>query len=213
MSCGKRFRTGAPVKEPLYHFVKDLSDPKYKVPEYPSDGFSPRLGYSYFALYGDPLLDEASDPYPDAYLEKLAASGMDSVWIHIVLHKLVPLPWDTSQSAGFEKRQRNLRKLVNRAAKYNIKIFLYLNEPRTWPAAFFEKNPRLKGAEAAGVISLCTSHLDVQAYLRNGVAAITRAVPGLGGFFSITASENRTNCWSHNQGAVCPRCGRVAGLR
>jgi hypothetical protein len=33
-------------------------------------------------------------------------------------------------------------------------------------------------------------------------------VPDLGGFFSITASENLTNCWSHGGGAKCPRCAK-----
>lgn len=209
----RAFPSGLPrEEEPLFHFVKELSAP---VPEsaqkLPSTGFSPRLGYSYFALYGDPLLDEHADPYPDHYLARLSAAGMDSVWMHIVLHKLVPFPWDASQSQGYEQRMRTLRKLIARAAGHGIKIYLYLNEPRTWPKSFFEKYPKLKGAEAGGVASLCTSHPEVQAYLRNGLAAITRQAPGLGGFFSITASENRTNCWSHNQSASCPRCGPRGG--
>ena len=36
------------------------------------------------------------------------------------------------------------------------------------------------------------------------------AAPGLAGFFTITASENLTNCWSHGQGKGCPRCGKRA---
>ena len=41
-----------------------------------TSAFSPRYCYSYFALYGDPLLDPALDPYPDGYLARLAASGV-----------------------------------------------------------------------------------------------------------------------------------------
>ncbi len=60
--------------------------------------------------------------------------------------------------------------------------------------------------------TLCTSRPEVQRYLVQAVAGICRAVPDLGGFFSITASENLTNCWSHGQGARCPRCaGRRPG--
>ena len=42
------------------------------------------------------------------------------------------------------------------------------------------------------------------------MTTICRAVPELGGFFSISASENLTNCWSHGQGAQCPRCAQRA---
>jgi hypothetical protein len=37
--------------------------------------------------------------------------------------------------------------------------------------------------------------------------SLCKAVPGIGGFFTISASENLTNCWSHHQGHACPRCG------
>src|SRR5690606_31321692 len=36
--------------------------------------------------------------------------------------------------------------------------------------------------------------------------SIVRRVPDLAGIFTITASENLTSCWSHHQGAGCPRC-------
>lgn len=42
----------------------------------------------------------------------------------------------------------------------------------------------------------------------DSITTICRAVPDLGGFFSITASENLTNCWSHGGGAKCPRCAQ-----
>ena len=36
-------------------------------------------------------------------------------------------------------------------------------------------------------------------------------MPDLAAFFTITASENLTNCWSHHRGSECPRCaGRGA---
>ena len=44
--------------------------------------------------------------------------------------------------------------------------------------------------------------------MRDAVATITRSVPLLGGFFTIVASENRTNCYSHSEDGQtdCPRC-------
>jgi len=72
-------------------------------------------------------------------------------------------------------------------------------------------HPELKGIEAtnpweAGTATLCTSVPTVQQYLTDAVAQICRSVPGLGGFFTITASESLTNCWSHQGGMKCPRC-------
>ncbi|WP_333863279.1 hypothetical protein, partial [Chitinophaga sp.] len=54
----QEFPEGMPREsEPLFHFIGELSAPRPDIPDVPSGGFSPRLGYSYFALYGDPLLD------------------------------------------------------------------------------------------------------------------------------------------------------------
>src|SRR5437016_2242820 len=41
-----------------------------------------RLIYSYFAVYGDPLIDPSLDPYPDGLLAKLAERGVNGVWLH-----------------------------------------------------------------------------------------------------------------------------------
>jgi hypothetical protein len=64
----------------------------------------------------------------------------------------------------------------------------------------------LKGVVEGDHAALCTSSDEVQKYLSDSVASICRAAPDLAGFFTITASENLTNCWSHGRGAECPRC-------
>lgn len=200
---------GLPVfKEPLFHFVDELSSPlsatEKRIPQMQNVGFSPRLAYPYFALFGDSLLGDTQTSYPDAYLERMARAGVDSLWMHIVLSKLTPFPWDGKRSLHWEKRLDNLAALVKRAGKYGVKIYLYLNEPRNQPPTFFEKHPQLKGAGN----SLCTSVAEVQEYLKDAIARLVERVPALGGFFSITASENPTNCWSHNRGNECPRCAQ-----
>ncbi|MEI6679951.1 MAG: hypothetical protein WCL21_15150 [Mariniphaga sp.] len=218
----EEFPDGIPlVKEPLFHFVDELSappEPKDTFTNRAVAGFSPRFGYSYFALFGDPLLDPSIDPFPDGFLSRMVASGMDSTWIHIVLSKITPFPWDPFLSNHWEQRLKNLKKLVVRAKKQGIGIFLYLNEPRTLPLSFFEHHPELKGVIVGDQATLCTSHPAVQKYLADSLAIITGAIPNLAGFFSITASENPTNCWSHGKGAGCPRCSKhspaavIAGL-
>lgn len=208
----EEFPEGIPVQEqPLFHFVKELSaqpDKKDAAIHPPTSGFSPRFGYSYFALFGDPLMEPEIDPLPNGYLARMVASGMDSTWIHIVLSKITPFPWDPAVSAHWEQRLENLKKLVARAKSQGIGIYLYLNEPRNLPLRFFDKYPDLKGVLADDMAALCTSHPDVQKYLTDSMAMITETIPDLGGFFSITASENATNCWSHGEGAGCPRCSK-----
>jgi len=193
--------------QPLFHFVSELSElPAEGLPGPAPSAFSPRYCYSYFALYGDPLLDTTVDSYPDGYLARLAASGSGGVWLQGVLYKLAPFPWDESLSEGYETRLENLRALVKRAANHGLEVYLYLNEPRAMPLSFFEERPDLKGVTEGNHAALCTSVPAVQTYLRNAVAGVCRAVPDLAGVFTITASENFTSCWSHHRGGDCPRC-------
>jgi hypothetical protein len=194
-------------KESLFQFIKELSVIPDQIVSRQSN-FSPRFCYSYFALYGDPLLDLEIDPFPEGYLAQLAASGVDGVWLQGVLTKLSPFPWELSLSDSYRQRLSNLKILVARAKRYDIKVYLYMNEPRSLPISFFEKHPDLKGVKVGDRATLCTSHPDVQHYLEDAVEGIVKEVPDLGGFFTITASENPTNCWSHLKGEECQRCSK-----
>ena len=191
--------------QPLFKFLSDLKKkPGRARPVRRSENL--RFCYSYSALYGDPLLEPEADPYPEGLLARLAQGGVNGVWMQAVLYKLSPFPWEPEQSSGYQARLRNLRDLVRRAAKHGIEIFLYLNEPRAMPLSFFSSHPDLKGVVEGEYATLCTSVPQVQQYISDGIHKICRAVPGLGGFFSISASENLTNCWSHGAGPKCPRC-------
>ena len=199
----------AHAEEPLFGFVAQLS----RMPTQPSTinpqpSASLRFCYSYFALYGDPLLEKHADPYPEGLLARLAQAGVNGVWLQAVLHKLAPCPFEPERSARYAERLKNLGALVARARKHGIRILLYLNEPRALPLRFFESRPQLKGVVEGDHAALCTSVPEVQDFIVNSIATICRAVPDLGGFFSISGSENLTNCWSHGGGAGCPRCGK-----
>jgi len=210
----QEFRGGlGKPSDPLFSFVSDLSSKPGETRQATArnnSSFSPRFCYSYFTLYGDPLLETESDPYPEGYLARMAAAGVDGVWLQAVLSKLFPFPWDIRLSAGYEERLRNLRALAARARKHRIGVYLYLNEPRAMPLDFFTTRPHLKGVVEGDYAALCTSDPGVQNYLVRAVASICRAVPDLAGFFTITASENLSNCWSHHKGANCPRCGQLS---
>ncbi len=201
-------------KDPLFGFVRRLS--RGEAGHGARSGSSPgkgsddslRLGYSHFALYGDPFSNPGLDPYPDGYLGRLAEAGVNAVWLQGMLSRLSSLPWDPQ--AGIERRREGLASLVRRAARHGIRVFLYLNEPRALPAnaAAFGAHPEWKGVEDGEFRAVCTSNVAVRDALRDAVAGLCRAVPGLGGFFTITASENQTNCWSHGKGGTCRRCSK-----
>jgi hypothetical protein len=171
--------------------------------------FGIKLAYSYSAVYGDPLLDEESNPYPEKLLEQYVANGINAVWLQGTLYTLVPWLGECEYSADWKVRLNNLRSLVGRAARHGIRIYLYMNEPRNMPAAFFDRRPAWRGVDnGAGTFALCTSNPEVLSALRDGMARLFSEVPGLGGVFSITMSENTTHCRSKYHLPECPRCSR-----
>lgn len=208
-------RTSLLGKDPLFAFADRLSAPlapRENLPPPASSGGGAgereplRMCYSCFGLYGDPLIDPSLDPYPDGLLARLRQSGVNAVWLPALLSRLSPFPWDAKISEGFEKRRAALREMVARAKRQGIAVILYLNEPRMMPLAFFKGRESLRGAVSGDHAALCTSAPEVQQYLTESMRGICREVPDLGGFFTISASENPTNCWSHGAGGGCPRC-------
>ena len=194
--------------EPRFQFVRELSrlDSTAPISEKTKARFSPRIIFSYFALYGDPLMNPQLDPYPDGLLQKLSALGVDGVWMQAVLRQLAPSPLFPEFGAGSETRLKNLRELVQRAKKYHVGIYLYINEPRAMPKEFFADRPNLKGVQEDDYYTMCTSAPEVRQWLADSLAYVFEKVPDLAGVLTITASENLTNCASHGQSAKCPRC-------
>ena len=100
--------------------------------------------------------------------------------------------------------------MTERLARFGIKLYLYLNEPRSLPLGFFDQYPELRGHVRREDACLCVSAPQVRNYLTNAVESVCRAVPLIGGFFTITRSENLTNCYSHadksGNPCNCPRC-------
>ncbi len=204
--------------EPPFHFVRELSRPTGQKPPAPRGGavWSPRFLYSFLSLYGDPLLEPEIDPLPEGYLERLAAAGIDGVWMQAVLNTLAPARRFPEFGQGSETRLRNLERLVERCRKFCIRIYLYINEPRAMPESFFRDRPGMKGSPYRDRFAMCTSVAEVREWLADSLAYVFRRVGGLGGMFSITMSENHTNCFSHGGmwgtkapvAKGCPRCSK-----
>jgi len=181
--------------------------------------WSPRFLYSYFALYGDPLIEGDAAGLPDGYLDRAAANGVNGVWIQGVLNTLAPARAYPEFGKGWTGRLQNLRALVERAGRYGLRVYLYLNEPRAMPAEFFAGRPGIRGTSHQGVFAMCTSTQEVRDWLRESLSHIFREAPDLGGIFTITMSENHTNCFSHGgawgdhdpSATGCPRCSQRSG--
>jgi hypothetical protein len=192
--------------EPRFDFVRRLSEPLPSGVALPGDD-QVHIVYSYVAVYGDPLLNPGLNPYPDGLLQRLASVGINGVWLQAVLRDLAP-GGDAFPEFGEGSGQRlaNLRELVERAKKFGIGIYLYLNEPRAMPVDFFASRPEMAGVNEGDLTAMCTSQPAVCKWMSDALAHVFGEVPGLGGVYTITASENLTNCASHGGWSSCARC-------
>lgn len=198
--------------EPLFSFVQELNS----LDELPKNVFLPesneeglRFIYSYFGVFGDPLIDSEIDPYPEGLLARLSANGVNGIWMHVVLNQLAPGGDDFPEfGERHDERLASLRRIVNRAKKYGIHVYLYMNEPRAMPPSFFKDRQEMAGARGGDFIAMCTSNNKVVNWVSKSLTYIFQQVPGLGGVFTITASENFTNCASHGNHEDCSRCSK-----
>lgn len=202
-------------------------DFSYSAPKMEFSGkplFGNRMIYGFSSLYQTALDVDSENYCPDSMLESYGNLGINALWIPVALHDISEFPFDKKLSEGYEVRLARLRRFSERCDTFGLKLFIYLNEPRSLPEEFYVNRPELRGHRLdAGRVCLCTSTKEVQDYLTNNVAFVCRNVPKLGGVFTITRSENATNCYSHsgNGGTWhplcnCPRCslrtpGQVIG--
>ena len=194
----------------------DPFDFKYEVPEINFQGkefFKTRMIYAFSGLYQHAFDVDSREYLPDEMLEAYQKLGINGIWTQGILSQLTEFPFEPQISKGYEARIARMNQLCDRLEKYGIKLFLYLNEPRSMPSEFFNEFPHLKGhVQDEENVCLCTSTPEVRDYLRNSVASLCKAVPKIGGFFTINRSENLTNCysraplWGLDVDCNCPRC-------
>ena len=175
--------------------------------------FDLRMIYPFSADYGDILAGDPLVSCPEGLIADLSARGVNAIWLHAVLTELTTDPAYPEFGADAPRRLANLRRIVECARRHGVKVILYLNEPRTQPAAFFEKPGRaaLRGSarNRGGVpyYCLCTQNPETLRWLRDATEQLFRNVPGIGGVFTITMSENGTHCASQmHRNNTCARC-------
>ncbi|MBR2878373.1 MAG: hypothetical protein IKB92_04645, partial [Clostridia bacterium] len=170
--------------------------------------FEARYIYSYCGLYSDVFDVDTKVSFPDELLYEYSKAGVNGIWAQGILYTLANFPFDPSLSSGYEKRRESLKDLVARAKRYGIKVYLYINEPRAMPLSFFENHPHMKGTVIGDYAAMCTTQApEVLEYVSSALKDLCSAVPDLGGFFTITMSENLTHCYSRNYDApICEHC-------
>lgn len=189
-------------------------DFKYRVPKLRFEGdevFHTRMIYAFSGLYQNAFEVDSRTYLSDALLEAYRDLGINAVWTQGLLSQLTEFPFAPEISEGWQTRIERMRDLTDRLEKYGIKLFLYLNEPRSMPKSFFETHPELEGhVYTEDKRCLCISTPEVKEYLTSAVEKLCRSVPKIGGFFTITRSENPSNCYSHanEKTCNCPRCSR-----
>ncbi|MCQ2378513.1 MAG: hypothetical protein MJ016_04775 [Victivallaceae bacterium] len=178
-----------------------------------------RMVFSYSAVYGDALLPEMSDPYPDELLADYAAVGVNAIWMPVILHQLIPwLGKDMPLSARCDERLAKLKIIAARAKKHGIRLILYLNEPRAIPARIKIEHEEWRSAlhGPTQTLSFCPWAEGMLDALSGAIETLCREVPELGGFFTITMSENVTHCLAREcdqsfEGEMethCPVCAK-----
>ncbi len=169
----------------------------------------------------------ADATYTDAELKYISDGGFNGIWLNMLLHNVVYNEAFPEFGLYAKEQQEKLRSLIKRAANYGIKVYLCCQPPRAvneWDKAFWEKHGDVAGAaerlsalwgtkdghEYSNFISICTSLPKVQKYLEEAFADLSRALPDLGGYILITASEFPAHCrtFPHVNGWQCPRCGK-----
>jgi hypothetical protein len=154
--------------------------------------------------------------YTDDELAGIAGAGFNAIWVHALLHQVVNSPVLPELGLNSELHINALRKLIDRAAKHDLKVFLFMQPPRALATdhPFWGKYPELGGHvekrsladDTSGNIhlrSLCTDQPIVKKYLRNASEILARNLPDLGGIIMITASEYPSHCVG--------RCGMTMG--
>lgn len=163
--------------------------------------------HGYITPCGDAFATDSCEYLPDSLLQRYAELGVSGIWLHGVLSSLSPYPFIPELSANYKLKRKNLKDLIDRAAKFGLKIYLYFDEPRFIPKGKAQRYAHLFGHETDGGYSLCMSYPEVREYLRDAICSLLSECR-LGGIMTITMSEYQTHCRTRTA-TNCPVCKGV----
>ncbi len=165
-------------------------------------------------------LDGQTDYYPDGYLSRLMHDGVNAIWVYEDMDQIVRSSYIGEFGQNYAPRLEKLNALVEKCARYGIKVFLFmimpmsLEEPtvsKRYPR-IAEKYPQVRGNSSRGPAGFCTYSEFGEKYLSEAIENLAGSAPKLGGIMSITFGERVTSCgntwpdlesvWHNN----CPYC-------
>ena len=160
-------------------------------------------------------LTNDTDYYPEEYLNRLAHEGVNGLWLTMYFQDL-PSSLFPAHGAQAEIRFAKLRKTVERCARYGIRIYVFLCEPKRISSYRYHIHPE----EAASYPDLnqsghvCLSSDAGKQYIRESVRRIFEAVPRLGGIINIMLGEDNGSCVAYHASTggwnawKCPLCAQ-----
>ena len=174
----------------------------------------------------------AVEAYTDSELKNIADNGFNALWVHAVPASMTRLDAFPEFGKHAEQHIGNMNLLIERAAKFGLKVFLYYQPVRSVAAGnreFWKNHADCMGQKELateqilkenmdGLIEmycLCTSVPKVKQWVRDAASQIAKNLPGLGGVILITGSEYPGHCYSHRVKVnptewspviECPRC-------
>ena len=160
------------------------------------------------------------DYYPEAYLDKLAHEGINGLWLTVYFADL-PSSLFPGHGKDAARRLAKLALTARRCARYGIRIYVFLSEPKLFgnnphnlPPEEGALHPGIVGTQGPTIGTFCTSSEAGRRYLRESIGALFSAVPALGGVINIMTGEDNGSCagihlsegrWTRGE---CPLCSR-----
>ena len=189
-----------------------------------------RISRCFFAPNTRPplKLDELTDDqdyYPEAYLDRIMHERLNGVWLTLYLNDM-PSSFFPERGKDADRRLAKLKKVAERCAKYGIKCYIFMAEPRsfagTWKSNTKEdmaRHPELASVSRVlgnEVTYFCTTSPEGKQYITETVGYIFSKVPELGGIINIMSLESSHPCaerklYPHVAKCECPRCSPYSG--
>ena len=165
-------------------------------------------------FFRDELTDD-TDYYPEPYLDRMAAEGINGIWLTIVWKEMAETSFRPVDPLR-RKRIEKLKRTVEKCRLYGIKVWVFCIEPASWTVSSLPPFADMRGEcrKDSADQPFCIASENSQRYIRESVYSIFRDTPNLGGMMLISLGERPTSCLSYISVAGLDRqpCADRCGL-